>query len=80
MRVELIYDKRNVGSLANATEIIRAELTKRVHRIFPDAEVNVKAMHANGINTNASKQEKSVLNRLVEEMFDEADEWLNNEF
>ncbi|WP_033852896.1 DinI-like family protein, partial [Yersinia wautersii] len=31
-------------------------------------------------NTNASKQEKSVLNRLVEEMFDEADEWLNNEF
>ncbi|ABG12913.1 dinI-like family protein [Yersinia pestis Antiqua] len=78
MRVELIYDKRNVGSLANATEIIRAELTKRVHRVFPDAEVNVKAMHANGINT--SKQEKSVLNRLVEEMFDEADEWLNNEF
>lgn len=35
MRVELIYDKRNVGSLANATEIIRAELTKRVHRVFP---------------------------------------------
>lgn len=66
--------------LLTPLKIIRAELTKRVHRVFPDAEVNVKAMHANGINTNASKQEKSVLNRLVEEMFDEADEWLNNEF
>ncbi|CNL61920.1 DinI family protein [Yersinia proxima] len=76
MRVELIYDKRNVAGLANAAELIKAELTKRVHRVFPGAEVKVKPMQANGINTDANKQEKSVLNRLVEEMFDEADEWL----
>ncbi|AIN16814.1 MULTISPECIES: DinI family protein [Yersinia] len=80
MRVELIYDKRNVAGLANANEMIKAELTKRVHQVFPNAEVKVKPMQANGINTDASKQEKSVLNRLVEEMFDEADQWLVSEF
>ncbi|CNE87346.1 DinI-like family protein [Yersinia mollaretii] len=79
MRVELIYDKRNVAGLTNAGEMIKAELTKRVHRVFPGADVKVKAMQANGINTDANKQEKSVLNRLVEEMFDEADEWLVTE-
>ncbi len=76
MRVELIYDKRNVGALRNATEIIHTELSKRVLRVFPDAEVKVKAMQANGINSNANKQDKAILNRLVEEMFNEADEWL----
>ncbi|ATM95164.1 putative stress response protein [Yersinia frederiksenii] len=79
MRVELIYDKRNVAGLTNANELIKAELTKRVHQVFPNAEVKVKPMQANGINTDASKQEKSVLNRLVEEMFDEADQWLVSE-
>ncbi|MFV8799169.1 DinI-like family protein [Yersinia sp. HM-2024] len=80
MRVELVYDKRNVAGLTNANEMIKAELTKRVHQVFPGAEVKVKPMQANGINTDATKQEKSVLNRLVEEMFDEADEWLVHEF
>ncbi|QHB32090.1 DinI family protein [Yersinia canariae] len=80
MRVELIYDKRNVAGLTNANEMIKAELTKRVHQVFPDAEVKVKPMQANGINTDATKQEKSVLNRLVEEMFDEADQWLVSGF
>ncbi|HHL2712143.1 TPA: DinI family protein [Yersinia enterocolitica] len=80
MRVELIYDRRNVAGLTNANEMIKAELTKRVHQVFPGAEVKVKPMQANGINTDASKQEKSVLNRLVEEMFEQADEWLVHEF
>ncbi|HEI6895672.1 TPA: DinI family protein [Yersinia enterocolitica] len=80
MRVELIYDKRNVAGLTNANEMIKAELTKRVHQVFPGAEVKVKPMQANGINTDATKQEKSVLNRLVEEMFEQADESLVHEF
>ena len=42
MFVELVYDKRNVDGLVGAREIILAELTKRVHQIFPDAEVKVK--------------------------------------
>ncbi|UAN58920.1 DinI family protein [Serratia sp. JSRIV004] len=76
MFVELVFDKRNVSEIPGAAEIIKAELTKRVHRIFPDAEVRVKPMQANGINTDASKSEKEKLNRMVEEMFEEADQWL----
>lgn len=76
MRVELIFDKRNVQGIDGAAAMIEAELTKRVHEVFPDASVKVKPMQANGINTDANKQEKAVLNRLVETMFEEADEWL----
>lgn len=33
MFVELVYDKRNVEGLEGASEIILAELTKRVHQL-----------------------------------------------
>ena len=68
MFVELVYDKRNVEGLEGAREIILAELTKRVHQIFPDAEVRVKPMQANGLNSDASKSDREKLNRMLEEM------------
>ena len=77
MFVELFYDKRNVDGLVGGREIILAELTKRVHLIFPDAEVKVKPMQTNGLNTNASKSDREKLNRMLEEMFEEADMWLS---
>lgn len=76
MFVELVYDKRNVEALEGAREIILAELTKRVHQIFPDAEVRVKPMQANGLNSDASKGDKAIMARIIEEMFDEADQWM----
>ena len=76
MFVELVYDKRNVDGLAGVREIILAELTKRVHQIFPDAEVKVKPVQANALNSDASKSDREKLNRMLEEMFDEADMWL----
>ncbi|MCW2475727.1 MULTISPECIES: DinI family protein [unclassified Symbiopectobacterium] len=76
MFVELVYDKRNVAGLNNAHTLIEKELIKRVHRAFPDAEVRAKAMQANAINSDASKSDKAVINRLIEEMFNDADEWL----
>ncbi|EBF7355297.1 DinI family protein [Salmonella enterica] len=79
MFVELVYDKRNVEGLAGAREIILAELTKRVHQIFPDAEVKVKPMHANALNSDCTKTEKERLNRMLEEMFEEADMWLTSD-
>lgn len=80
MFVELVYDKRNVEGLVGAREIILAELTKRVHQIFPDAEVKVKPMQANALNRDCTKTEKERLNRMLEEMFEEADMWLVSEF
>ncbi|ENU8987754.1 DinI family protein [Salmonella enterica] len=79
MFVELVYDKRNVEGLAGAREIILAELTKRVHQIFPDAEVKVKPMHANALNSDCTKTEKERLNRMLKEMFEEADMWLTSD-
>lgn len=76
MFVELVYDKRNVAGLVGAREIILSELTKRVHRIFPNAEVKVKPMQANGLNSDASKNDREKLNRMLEEMFEESDMWL----
>lgn len=68
MFVELVYDKRNVEGLEGAREIILAELTKRVHQIFPDAVVKVKPMQANGLNSDASKSDREKLNRMLEEI------------
>ncbi len=79
MFVELIYDQRNVAGLANAGQLIAIELEKRVQRVFPDADVRVKPMQANSIKTDASKNEKATLMRIVEEMFEEADQWLVSE-
>ncbi|PIJ44965.1 DinI family protein [Tatumella sp. OPLPL6] len=76
MYVELVYDKRNVAGLDNAAEIILQELTQRVRRLFPDAEVRVKPMQMNGLNSDASKSDREKLNRMLEEMFEEADMWL----
>ncbi|PNF10132.1 virulence protein MsgA [Enterobacter cancerogenus] len=77
MFVELVYDKRNVQGLDGAREIILAQLTKRVHNIFPDAEVKVKPMQANGLNSDASKSDREKLNRMLEEMFEDSDNWLS---
>ncbi|MCM8385789.1 DinI family protein [Enterobacter hormaechei] len=77
MFVELVYDKRNIQGLDGAREIILAELTKRVHNIFPDAEVKVKPMQANGLNSDASKSDREKLNRMLEEMFEDSDNWLS---
>jgi hypothetical protein len=57
-------------------DIILTELTKRVHRIFPDADVRVKPMQANALNSDCTKTEKERLNRMLEEMFEEADMWM----
>lgn len=67
--------------LTGAREIILAELTKRVRQIFPDAEVKVKPMQANGLNSDASKSDREKLIRaMLEEMFEESDMWLVSEF
>ncbi|MDR3434488.1 MAG: DinI-like family protein [Rouxiella aceris] len=77
MFVELIYDKRNMSEVPNAKDLILTELTKRVRRTFPDADVKVKPMVTlSSINTDASKAQKAILAGIVEEMFDDAGEWL----
>ena len=55
-------------------------LIKRVHGTFPGAGVQVKPMVTlSSINTHASKAQKAVLAGIVEEMFDDAGNWLGVE-
>ena len=80
MFVELVYDKRNFDGLPGAKDIILGELSKRVHRIFPEADIRVKPMMTlPAINTDASKHEKEQISRTVQEMFEEAEFWLVGE-
>ncbi|WP_418221707.1 DinI family protein [Citrobacter europaeus] len=66
-----------VSTLPGAKDIIPGELSKRVHRIFPDADVRVKPMMTlPSINIDASKHEKEQISRTVQELFEEADMWL----
>ncbi|QUJ04951.1 DinI family protein [Salmonella enterica subsp. enterica] len=74
--VELVYDKRNVEAVCQRTRNHPHELTKRVHQTFPDAQVKVKPMQANALNSDRTKTEKERLHRMLEEMFEEADMWL----
>nr|WP_311764454.1 DinI-like family protein [Escherichia coli] len=60
--------------------MILAELTKRVNQIFPDTGVRVKPMQANGLNRDASKSDREKLNRMLEDMFEDADMRLVSEF
>ncbi|EEQ1708333.1 DinI-like family protein [Escherichia coli] len=77
MFVELVYDKRNFDGLPDAKDIILGELTKRVRRILPNADVRVKPMMTlPSNNTDASKHEKEQISRAVQEMFEEANMWL----
>ncbi|HGY3719266.1 TPA: DinI-like family protein [Citrobacter gillenii] len=81
MFVELVYDKRNFDGLPGAKDFILDELTKMVHRSFPDADVRVKPMMTlPAINTDASKHEKEQISRTAQEMFEEADMWLVSKF
>ncbi|HII0646044.1 TPA: DinI-like family protein [Salmonella enterica subsp. enterica serovar Yopougon] len=73
MFVELFYDKRNVIGLPRAKDIILNQLIKHVHRIFADADVRVKPMQGNALNSDASKSDREKLNRMLEEMFEESD-------
>ena len=74
MFVELVYGKRNFDGLPGAKDIILGELTKRVHRIFPGADVRVKPMMTlPAINTDANKHENEQISRTVQQMFEETD-------
>ncbi|ECG8607274.1 DinI family protein [Salmonella enterica subsp. salamae] len=70
-----LYDKRNVVGFPRAKDIILNELTKRVYWTFPDAQVKVKPMQVNCLNSDASKSDREKLNRMLEEMFQESDMW-----
>ncbi|CDI20475.1 Gifsy-2 prophage MsgA (modular protein) [Klebsiella pneumoniae subsp. pneumoniae BJ1-GA] len=64
MFVELIYDKRNFAGLPGAREAILNELTKRMQRIFPEAEVRAARRAPGPLPGDGARGGRSVRSRL----------------
>ena len=78
MRVEIKIDGRNEKSLPrDGLHQIAQELKKRLNKKYVGAETSTRFATATDIViTGASKEASKVIRKMVEEMFEEADEWL----
>ena len=78
MRVEIKIDRRNEKSLpSDGLEQIDRELIKRLNKKYHSTETSTRFATATDIViTGASKDASKVIRKMVEEMFEEADEWL----
>ncbi|ECG7233877.1 DinI-like family protein [Salmonella enterica] len=59
------YGESQANDLSSEYSPLVIGLTKRVHQIFPDAEVRVKPMQANCLNSDANKSDHEKLNRCL---------------
>ncbi|EKL4338146.1 DinI-like family protein [Salmonella enterica] len=57
------YGESQANDLSSEYSALVIRLTKRVHQIFPDAEVRVKPMQANCLNSDTNKSDRENLNR-----------------
>lgn len=77
MHVILSIDTNNPTFPKNGLLIVQAELAKRISRNYPQAKVTVKSSSTNGFKFDDVKEaQQKIIKTLVEEMFDEADQWL----
>ena len=78
MRVEIKIDRRNEKSLPrDGLHQIAQELKKRLNKKYVCAENSTRFATATDIViTGASKDTSKVIRKMVEEMLEEADEWL----
>ncbi len=78
MRIELMINKLNLSE-THFTKIDE-EFTRRVHTVWPDANVRVHLGGNNDLSVlGCLSDEKERVESLLQEMFDEADEWLYND-
>ena len=78
MRVEIKIDRRNEKSLPpDGLQQIAQELKKRLNKKYVSVETSTRFATATDIViTGASKEAAKVIRKMVEEMFEEADEWI----
>ncbi|GKX53298.1 DinI-like family protein [Budvicia aquatica] len=80
MRVEITIDKRNQRQLpGDGVSVVEAELHKRLLKKYPDTGIRVRFSSATNINvTGGSKDESAAVRKIVEQMFEESDEWMSS--
>lgn len=74
MRVEMIANKKLLPK--NGLSLITVELEKRLTPLFPHVKVRVRSGENNQLDIYAKKEQKKIVHDLIEEMFNDADEWL----
>jgi hypothetical protein len=60
----------------NGISLITAELEKRLWPMFPDAKIRVRKGNNNHLEIYAKKEQKTLANEIVEQAFNEAEDWL----
>lgn len=78
MRVEIKIDRRNEKSLPlDGLHQIAQELIKRLNKKYEGAETSTRfATATNVVITGASKDISKMNRKMVEDMFEDAAEWL----
>lgn len=77
MKITLNVDTNNPAFPKNGIAIVQAELSRRIGRKLPEADVVVKPASTNGLKFDGMKEtQQKIVKTLVEEMFEESDQWL----
>ncbi|WP_337263315.1 MULTISPECIES: DinI-like family protein [unclassified Serratia (in: enterobacteria)] len=77
MRITLSIDTKNPTFPKEGVDLAQDELNKRVSKKLPGTEVIVKPASTSGLKFDDMKEaQQKIARTLVEEMFEEADQWL----
>ena len=60
----------------NGLTLIQQEMERRVWQRYPDARIRMRKGTNNHLDIYAPKNDKEAANKLIEEMFNDAEEWL----
>lgn len=75
MRIDMIVDESRLPK--GAFGLIQPEMEKRILPLFPDSRIRVRKGNNNHLEVaDKSKDNKEKVHAMLEEMFNEADEWL----
>ncbi|MCS3454060.1 DinI family protein [Aeromonas rivuli] len=76
MRLEIIIDRKKQVS-PDTMAALEQELLKQLGRRFPDIQVRVAGGSNMALNiTRASKEDKELVEELVQEVWENAESWL----
>ena len=77
MRVEMMVSEKMLPPLGIVK--ITTEMEKRLMPIYPDVRIRIRKGPNNQLDIYAKpKDERNAVNKTIETMFNEADEWLND--
>jgi DNA-damage-inducible protein I len=75
MKIELMVNKNNLPD--NGFPKLENEFTRRILLRWPEAVIRVRKGNSNALTVlRTLSSDKKLVSQLLEEMFDEADEWL----